>query len=219
MDTRTIGEQKILTPDLDPRDLDPVAEEPDDDLVEALVDGVSWTGNRLGGVRVSQSHLIGVDLSDAVWRNVTLYGCRLERIDLSSARLTGTTIERCEFVGCRMTGLHLSDATLKNVVFDNCRLDYATLTKVRTAGPVGFTNCNLTNGILTGCDLTKAALTACRLTEVELTDCDLRGADLRGNELTAVIGLRNLRGAILAEDQLPALATIATRELEIEVRG
>ena len=51
MDTRTIGEQKILTPDLDPRDLDPVAEEPDDDLVEALVDGVSWTGNRLGGER------------------------------------------------------------------------------------------------------------------------------------------------------------------------
>jgi uncharacterized protein YjbI with pentapeptide repeats len=219
MDTKTIGELKILIPDLDPRDLDPVAAEPDDDLHEALVEGGSWTGNHLGGGRVSQSHLIGVDLSDAVWRNVNVYGCRFERVDLSSARLTGTTIERCEFVGCRMTGLHLLDTTLKNVVFDDCRLDYATLTAVRTTGPVGLTNCNLTNGVLANCDLTRAALNACRLTEVELTNCDLRGADLRGNELTAVIGLLSLRGVILAEEQLPALATIATRELEIDVRS
>jgi pentapeptide repeat protein len=219
METKTIGELKILIPDLDPRDLDPVAEEPDEDVHEALVDGASWTGNRLGAARISQSHLIGVDLSDAVWRNVTVYGCRFERVDLSSARLTGTTIERCEFVGCRMTGLNLADATLKNVVFDDCRLDYGTLTKVRTSGPVGLTNCNLTNVILSNCDLTKAAFNACRFTEVELAGCDLRGADLRGNELTAVIGLSSLRGAILAEEQLAALANIAARELEIDVRA
>jgi uncharacterized protein YjbI with pentapeptide repeats len=218
METRTIGELKILIPDLDPRDLDPVAGEPDGDLLEALVDGASWTGNHLGGARISQCHLIGVDLSDAAWRNVTLYGCRFERVDLSSARLTGTTIERCEFVGCRMTGLHLADTALKNVVFDDCRLDYATLTKARTTGPTGLTNCNLTNAILTNGDLTKLTLNACRLTEVELDGCDLRGADLRGNELTGVSGLSSLRGAVIAEDQLAALANIAARELEIDVR-
>src|SRR5689334_18208029 len=111
METRTIGEARILLPDLDPRDLDPVADEPDGDLVEAFVDGVSWTGLQLSGDRLSQSHLVGVDLSDAVWRNVSVYGCRFERVDFSSARLMGATVERCEFVGCRMTGVNLGKAT------------------------------------------------------------------------------------------------------------
>jgi uncharacterized protein YjbI with pentapeptide repeats len=219
MDTRTIGELRILTPDLDPRDLDPVAGEPDDDLHEAMVDGGSWTGHRLAGARISQSHLVGVDLTDAVWRNVVVYGCRFERVDLSSMRMMGVTIERCEFIGCRLTGLQLVQSALKNVVFDTCRLDYANFTEVRTTGPVGLANCNLTNGVLARCDLTRAALTACRLTEVELHDCDLRGTDLRGNDLTALIGLQSLRGATVAEEQLNALVTIAVRELELDVRS
>ncbi|OLB82237.1 MAG: hypothetical protein AUI14_00965 [Actinobacteria bacterium 13_2_20CM_2_71_6] len=219
METRTIGELRILLPDLDPRDLDPVIDQPDDDLHEAMVDGATWTGHQLAGARVSQSHLLGVDLTDAVWRNVTAYGCRFERVDLSSARLMGVTIERCEFVGCRMTGVQLIQSTLKNVVFDDCRLDYANLTEVRTTGPVGLRNCNLTNAVLAKSDLTKLVLASCRLTELELGDCDLRGADLRGNDLSAVIGLTSLRGVIIAEEQLSDLTSIAARELDIDVRA
>ena len=218
METRTIGAARILLPDLDPRDLDPVTGDPGDGLVEALVDGASWTGLRLSG-RVSGSHLIGVDLSDAAWRNVTVYGCRFERVDFSSARLLGATIERCEFVGCRMTGLNLAKTTLKNVVFADCRLDYATCTDTRTSGPVGWADCNLTNAALTRCELTQAVLSGCRLTELELDSCDLRGADLRGNELSGILGLSSLRGAVLGDDHLPALAMIAARELEIDVRS
>jgi uncharacterized protein YjbI with pentapeptide repeats len=219
METRTIGEARILIPDLDPRDLDPVTEEPDGELFEALVDGASWTGLQLSGGQVSQSHLVGVDLSDAAWRNVTVYGCRFERVDFSSARLLGVTIERSEFVGCRMTGVNLAKATLKNLVFSDCRLDYAMVTDARTTGPVGLADCNLTNAALTRCELTQAVLSACRLTEVELDTCDLRGADLRGNELSGILGLSSLRGAIVADEQLSALAMIAARELELDVRS
>ena len=88
-----------LGPDLDPRDLDPVSEPPDDDdLVEADVDGAGWAGLELSGVRIASSRFTGVDLTGAGWRNVRLYGCRFERVDLSGARLSGLTVERCAFV-------------------------------------------------------------------------------------------------------------------------
>jgi len=218
MEPRTVGETRILLPDLDPRDLDQVTDQPDVDLVEAMVDGVSWTGLQLSGGRVSGSHLVDVDLSDAGWRNLVVYGCRFERVDFASARLHGVTLERCEFVGCRMTGLNLARSILKNVVFDDCRLDYATLTDTRTTGPVGLVGCNLTNAALARCELTRATLHECRLTEVELDGCDLHGTDLRGNELSGILGLLSLRGAVIAEDQLTALAVIAGRELELDVR-
>ena len=48
-----------LGPDLDPRDLDPVSEPPDDDdLVEADVDGAGWAGLELSGVRIARTYAI-----------------------------------------------------------------------------------------------------------------------------------------------------------------
>jgi uncharacterized protein YjbI with pentapeptide repeats len=218
MDTATIGELRILTPDIDPRDLDPVVEPPDYGLTDALAENADWRGLDLADIRLVRSRLVGVDLSDSTWRGVTVNGCELERVDLSSARLENVTFERCRFTGCRLTGVHLTDATLKNVIFDDCRLDYATLHSTRTTGPAGWRRCNLTNAALVACRLPAVAITGCRLTGLELDDCDLRGADLRGNELTDLHGLISLRGAILDRGQLPDLATIAAQDLALDVR-
>jgi uncharacterized protein YjbI with pentapeptide repeats len=217
VDARTIGDLDILTPDMDPRDLDEVSEPPDDELLEAAVDGADWAGLRLGGTRVRLSHLVGVNLSESTWRGVTVYGCRIERADLSGARLTGLTMERCEFVGCRMTGAHIDETTLKNVIFEDCRLDYAILTTVRATGPVAWLDCRLDRGSLRECRLPSVAIRSCSLAGVELRDCDLRGADLRGSEVSTVDGLSSLRGVRLAEDQVPGLAMAALRELEIDL--
>jgi uncharacterized protein YjbI with pentapeptide repeats len=219
VDTVTVGDLRIPAPDLDPRDLDPVTDPPDDDLVEAKVDGASWHGLRLGGGRVSQSHLVAVDLSDAAWRNVSLYGCRLERVDLSNARLAGLRIERCAFVGCRMTGVQLVDATLKNVIFEDCRLDYANVTDSRATGPTAWIRCLLAHAVLTNCRLPATAFSECQLGDVELVDCDLRGSDLRGNDLSGVAGLASLRGAVIEPTQLTDLAVIAAKDLGLDVRG
>jgi uncharacterized protein YjbI with pentapeptide repeats len=217
MITRTVGELRILLPDIDPRDLDETTDPPDDDVVEAMVDGADWARNRLGGSRIRLSLLTGVDLTEAGWRGVELYGCRFERVDLSGARLAGLTVERCEFIGCRMTGVQLADTVLKNVIFENCRLDYATLVDVRTTGPVAWTGCSFANGVLTNCRLPDAALADCRLTEVELNDCDLRGADLRGNDLSGVSGLLSLRGATIEAEQMGYLAALVVRDLDLTV--
>jgi uncharacterized protein YjbI with pentapeptide repeats len=219
MDTRTVGDLKILTPDLDPGDLDPTADPPADALLEALVDGAYWLGLELDTARLRLSHLIRVNLADATWRRPTVYGCRFEQVDLSGARLAGATLERCEFIGCRLTGLQLSDTTLKNVIFENCRLDYATLTQVRSTGPTALLESNLDHATMTRCHLGQLVISRCRFDEVEFQDCDLRGADLRGTDLSTVCGISNLRGSIVTASQIDELAATLTRELTLTVRA
>ncbi len=219
MNIRTVGDVRVLTPDLDPRDLDPVAEPPEDELVEALVDGAVWSGLALGVAGIRLSHLVNVTLTGADWRNTPLYGCRFERVDLSGARLAGVAIERCEFNGCRMTGVQLTDAVLKNVVFDGCRLDYAALTRVRVTGPVAMVECNLDNATLRRCQLPQTAISGCRLSQVELDECDLRGADLRDSDLSSLTGMSSLRGAVITGSQLGELAAALPRELDLTVHA
>lgn len=218
MDTRTIGDLTILTPDLDPRDLDPIDEPPVDELREALVDGADWPGLQLDAADIRLSHLIRANLTQAVWRGTTIYACRFEQVDLSGARLTEATIERCEFIACRLTGLQLTESVLKNVLFENCRLDYATLTQVRTTGSTALLGCNLDHATLTRCALPQVAINRCQMSEVELDDCDLHGVDLRGNNLSTLVGIASLRGSVVTAHQIGELAATLARELTLTVR-
>jgi len=217
MKTRKMGDQQLVVPDLDPRDLDSHVEAPRDDLLEAAVESVNWSNVSLDGIRIRLSSFKDVTLGESAWSGVRLSGCRLERVDLSGARLSGLTIERCEFIDCRLTGLHLSDTTLTNVIFERCGLDYAILDEVRATGPVAWVDCNLNEASFTTCQLGMATLIDNSLRRLELTSCDLRGADLRQNDIRELVGLTSLGGARLSIDQLPALADLAVRDLGIEV--
>jgi uncharacterized protein YjbI with pentapeptide repeats len=218
METTTVGDLVITAPDLDPDELEPFDDELDDDLTEVRVEGAAWAGLEVAGVRIDRSLLVGGDLTETVWRNLTLRGCRLENVDLSGATFRGATIERCAFVGCRMTGVVMVKAALKDVLFTDCRLDYARMEEVRTTGPTAWLRCLLGRASLTGCRLPTAALAECRLDEVELTGCDLRGTDLRGTDLTGLRGMDSLRGATIDTPQLEDLAVLAARELALDVR-
>lgn len=217
MKTRTIGEARLVVPDLDPRDLDVTTAPPTGDLMEVTVEGADWSRLRLDDHRIRASSLTDVKLTEAELRGVRLTGCRLERVDLSGARLSGAVIERCEFIDCRMTGIHLTEASLTNVVFERCRLDYAIIGAVRTTGPVAWSDCILNEATFAHCRLDLATLVKNSMRRLDLKDCDLTGTDLRQNDIKDLIGLNSLRGARLDITQLPSLAELAVRELGIEV--
>ncbi|MEV1289604.1 pentapeptide repeat-containing protein [Micromonospora sp. NPDC049679] len=220
MKTRRIGDQEILTPNLDPGGLDPVGHTPESDLAEAYVADQSWAKAHFSGVSLSRSHVERVDLTETHWRDVALYGCRLDRVNLSGAKLTGVMMERCHLVDCRLTALQLADTTLKNVILEDCRLDHATLLHVRTTGPAAVTGCDLSHSLLVQSRFFGLVARSCRLTGVEVDDCDTTGADLRDNDLRQVgRGLTSLRGAVIEESQIAHLATLAVRELQLTVRS
>ncbi|MEW2432258.1 pentapeptide repeat-containing protein [Micromonospora sp. NPDC047644] len=219
MRTTTIGEVKVLLPDLQPDDLD-ITTDLDGGLTEALVEGAAWRGSHLEDARIRSSLIIGVDLSESIWEAGSLYGCEITRTDFSGATLTGITIERCAITGSRFTGSRLTDVRLKDILFDGCRFDYATLHRVAAAGSVAFTDCTLTNGAWSSCRLPRVALRSCDLAGLELDSCRLDGTDLRGNRLQGLkTRLDNLRGVTLGEDQLPDLTQLVVAAFGLTVRN
>ncbi|MGH3737172.1 MAG: pentapeptide repeat-containing protein [Micromonosporaceae bacterium] len=219
MQTRAIHDQRILLPDLDIDDLDPVEVPPRLDLADALITEGDWKRVQLASTKITRTRFDAVNMNAAVWDDVSVTGSIFDRVDLSSARLTSLTLDRCHLIGCQLTGLHLSMATLKNVIFENCRLDYATFNAVRTTGPVAFIGCTLTETSLTGCKLGQAVITGCQLNRLELHGCDLYGTDLRGNPLDTITGIDSLKGATLAPDQLADLTTAVLADLGLRVEA
>ncbi|MGI5521928.1 pentapeptide repeat-containing protein [Micromonospora sp. CA-259024] len=219
MRTTTVGEVKILLPDLAPEDLDRMTDLADG-LTEAFVEGTSWRGVHLEGHRIRSSLITGGDLSESTWEVGSLYGCEITRTDFSGAALTGVTIERCAITGSRFTGTRLTDVRLKDVLFDGCRFDYATFQRVTAVGSVAFTDCTLTNGTWSTCRLPGIALRSCDLAGLELVSCRLDGVDLRGSRLRGLkTPLDNLVGVTLAENQLPDLTQLAIAALKLTVRN
>lgn len=218
MQTRRVGRLDIAVPDLDPRDLDQVTGPPDGDLIGALASNSSWAGSRLYETRIGNSQVGGVDATEAMWERVTLSGSVLEGVDLSHAEFSDVVIECCLLRDCRLTGAHFIGAMFTNVVFERCRFDFATLRDVAGSGPVALVDCNLVNASITGSRLRQLVFRDCKLDRLELEACDLRGADLRGNVLTGIVGeLTSLRGVTLSQDQLPDLAAMVVHDLNLTV--
>jgi uncharacterized protein YjbI with pentapeptide repeats len=58
----------------------------------------------------------------------------------------------------------------------------------------------------------------CKLSATQFDACDLRGADLRGQELSTVVGVGSLRGAVISEGQVPGLTEAFLAELDLVVK-
>nr|WP_269327500.1 pentapeptide repeat-containing protein [Kineosporia mesophila] len=138
--------------------------------------------------------------------------CTFTALRSENSRLT-----RVAFRGCRLMGATFEDCTLDHVLFDSCRLDYATFTRVRAAGPVIFTNCRLTEARFDACTLEKAAIENCELPEAEFGPGRYRHLDLRGSDLSRVIGASRLSGAIISPDQEHQLAQALITALDLTV--
>ncbi|WDZ87239.1 pentapeptide repeat-containing protein [Micromonospora cathayae] len=218
MRTTTVGDLRILLPDLDPDDLDTISD-PTGDLSDAIIEDASWRGAAFDDIGIRGSRLTGADLSESTWEAGVIFGCEITRTDFSGTTLSGMSIERCAVTGSRLTGTRFTDVRLKDVLFEGCRFDYATLTRVAAAGAVAFVDCVLTDATWSSCRLPDTVLRSCQLARLELDSCHLQGADLRGNSLHDLkTGLGNLRGVTLHEDQLPDLTQLAVQDLNLTVR-
>ncbi len=216
---RTVHELDIDLPVIDSGELEPVSAPWGGNLNDAHVRTGRAIRTTLIDARLRRSHLENLDLNGVVWEDVTVTGCRFEKVDFTAARLTGLTFERVHFVNCKLTWAHLAESRLDDVLFEGCRLDAATFDDITTTGPTGFVGCVLVNTVLRDCVLPHAAMSGCRLRQMSFESCDLRGADLRGNQLSEVSGVNSLRGVTIEPAQLPGLTDAVMRDLGVIVRG
>jgi uncharacterized protein YjbI with pentapeptide repeats len=201
MQIRAVRDTKVTLPGDEPDDLEPLDRLPHEgeSISERVISGDAWTRGTLTGLTLRRSWLTDADLSTATFTNATL--------------------DRCVLTACSLVGATFDTVTAKDVIFDNCRLDYATFERFKSAGPIAFVGCSLTETTFNACVLTAAVFDNCKLAGVSFDNCDLRGADLRGNDIAGLTAASGLRGVVLAESQLPALTELLVSELSIRVSG
>lgn len=104
---------------------------------------------------------------------------------------------------------------MEHVVFTDCKMDYATFNRVRASGPVMFVRCSLREAEFSGSDISGSLLDECDLTLATFENGQYAACDLRGNDLSALRGVRHLRRIVVNSAQLGQLAVSLAAELEI----
>lgn len=150
----------------------------------------------------------------------TIAGTRMDRVeftgcDLSSLRWQDGKLSRVRFDACRFLGGRFQGVTMEHVVFTGCKLDYAVLDQIRADGPVLFADCSLREAELTGCSLPGAAFDGCDLRLTVFGPGNYRRCDLRGNDLSALIGAAHLKRVILDPAQTAQLGEALAAELKM----
>ena len=108
-----------------------------------------------------------------------------------------SNLTRLRVRGCRLGFLNLAGAQLDDVRFEACEID----------------------GIdARGSRLNAITFVDCSIAELNVTEARLTGVDLSGARLRSLIGVDNLRGAIISREQLMDLAPLLAGQLGIEIR-
>ncbi|MFE4392744.1 hypothetical protein DR950_17085 [Kitasatospora xanthocidica] len=158
------------------------------------------TNLRASRVRMDEVRVDSVEFTD----------CDLGNLQWVDSRLSRVVFRNCKIMGGNYNGL-----TLDNVLFDHCKLNYSTFEKLRTTGPLAFTDCVLTESAFNGCDLTAAVFDGCSLRDTEFGRGTYRATDLRGNDLSMLRGIGNLTKVIIDRPQQIELAQALMAELEV----
>lgn len=167
----------------------------------------------LRSARDQRVSLIGCALKNASLthtnaRQLLLSDVRIESSDLANIDCTGSTFERVEIVGTRLTGAVCNESQWKSVLFRECRLDLAMMRMARMQDCV-FEDCNLvqadlyaadlTGAVLRGSDLSRSEIAQANLPRVDLHDCRIDG--MRGTPAT-------MEGLIISPNQAALLITL-----------
>lgn len=179
-----------------PTDLRPAPELPvlrDSELEGLSIDGVDWRGWNAQGLRLSESSFRSAELSDA-----SLSRCRfrdLVVLDGSWANVEAidASFTRVRFERVRLTGANFSGSTLDDVTFVDCRLDLCSFRLARL-DRVLFDSSKLTEVDLYEAVLTSATFVDCDLTGATLTHATFDRSELRGCDLSSVHSPEQLRG-------------------------
>jgi uncharacterized protein YjbI with pentapeptide repeats len=219
METRNFGRLDVILPGLDEPGV-------------YLSNVTSLEGGRgtVQDFHYAEAQLRGLDLSNAQLAFGRVTGLRAQRTRFHDVRVdsvefdsddfgpmqwSDSKLSRAVFRNCKIMGAALSGLVLENVLFDNCKLDYATFNDIRAAGPLVFSKCALSEATFTNCDLSRTVLNDCTLRLTEFTRGKYQDCDLRGNDLSTLRGVAELRKVIIDRPQQTQLAEALVAELDV----
>jgi uncharacterized protein YjbI with pentapeptide repeats len=162
--------------------------------------GLTADNMKFDEVRLSSISLVGARLSKLTASDVVANNC-----DFTAADMAESSFTRVQFEGARMAGSDLNKSLLEDAVFKGCKLDMANF-RFATLKRVKFVDCALIETDFLGARLTQVHFENCQLEKTEFSQCKVSQLDLRSSQLIEVSGWQDLKGAIIDEVQLAAIA-------------
>jgi uncharacterized protein YjbI with pentapeptide repeats len=112
------------------------------------------------------------------WQRCVQDGLEFREVDLTGARLRGTSFFRADLTGSDLSEVNAFEAKFVNAMMAGVRLDRAKLSEA------DFTKADLSKASLVGADLRRARFFSAVLRGADLTDARLGGADLTRADLS-----------------------------------
>ena len=166
-------------------------------LLDCTLQGAELDGANLKGARIHDTELAEISAPSLAAPESSWCTASVRDSRIGAAVLHGGDWRSVLVTGCKIDFLNLRDTTLQDVVFENCSFRDVDLVNARA---------------------TRVAFRDCRAETLDVRFAQFDAVDLRGLEFTRVDGLAALRGTVLDEQQLMALAPALARHLGIDVR-
>jgi uncharacterized protein YjbI with pentapeptide repeats len=182
---------------------------------------------RLQDVDATKQNVLALGIDGVVIEKCSFLQAQLPRIsakdlqvkqsDFSSAALSDGSINRAEFITCRMTGVDFSKANLHDIVFRGCKLDMANF-RFSDLRRVQFVDCTLVETDFLGAVLCDISFQGCTLEKTVFDRVQCKQVDLRTSQLVEVSGWGSMKGVIIDDLQLVTAAPYLARALGIVVK-
>ncbi len=176
------------------------------------------------------------DISNLTVKGFSAFELKLEKINFTQAKLEksgfiDTAITNCDLIATsfadsswlrtviknsRCSGLQIQASTLKDITFLDCKLNLSNFRFSKLTN-VHFKDCMLDEADFYTAELNNVYFQNCTLDKAEFSSAKLKKADFRTSEITNVLGVRSLAGAIIDSMQLVSLAPVLANELNIVV--
>jgi uncharacterized protein YjbI with pentapeptide repeats len=187
-----------------------------DDYDTVHVDGRTVTDVNVSGARFMECAITGTTIDGGRFRRTRFIDTWFHKTRIVGADLAESGWQDVTFLGGVLAGPHLHGAELARVVFQGCKLDAVNFRDARLSD-VRFDDCLLRDVDFAGAELRRVAFPGSRLSGVNLSRVTLDKVDLRGAELGLTGGAECLRGATISPAQLLDLAPLLAASLGITV--
>ena len=191
-----------------------------------LTDGTEWAGVEITGEIGGEAEVDSVDVTASRLANLRLTGRRIDGLrmvdvlvedcELSGFTMPAAYLRRVEFRRCRLSGLSAPNLRAHHVRFTDCRADGASF-RMSTWNTCELSEVNLSDVDFLEAKLAGVHLLGCDLTEADFSRATTSAVALHGSTLEGIKGAGNLRGAVIAGDQVLGLALRVFASLGIMV--
>lgn len=186
------------------------------------------------GVEFEAGLIADVDWSQGLAARMELEAVKLERVDMTSAKLresswmdvhisggqfggtdlAGLTARRIAIETSRMSGCIMSESTLRDVRISSSKLNMTNFRFAKLKNVI-FKDCDFTEADFAGATLAGVMFQNCKLERTNFDGAAMSVVDITSCELIDLVGVRGLAGATIGYDQLATIAPNLANELGI----